>query len=254
LSTLLSHIWLDGPPDRFALDRKFLPKILHFGKWIFVSSAVSVFAMNGDRLLLGGWIDPTMLGYYSIALNLAMVVEGIAERLFGTVSLATLSEVARLQPERVSSLYFRMRWPADAVFVSMAGFLFAAGQWIIRLLYDERYAPAGPMLQILSFGLLFARYRLALKTYTSLGYPNYEAITNIVRVVSLFVLVPTLFYTFGIEGAIVGIALHAMPGVLCVFWFNRRFGLNNISLELTVLGMWPLGWLFGSILVIMFNV
>jgi O-antigen/teichoic acid export membrane protein len=244
-ATLLSHVWLDGPTDRLAWDRKSLHELLNFGKWIFLSSVVSVLAANGDRLLLGAWVDPTVLGYYSIAFSLATVVEGAADRLFGSVSLATLSEVARRQPERFATLYFRMRWPADAAFVGMAGFLFATGQWIIEVLYDPRYAPAGPMLQILSFGLLFARYRLAQKAYVSLGRPNYEAITNVVRVISLFLLVPGLFYAFGIFGAILGIAVHMMPAVLFVFWFNRPYGLNNIRLELTVLGMWPLGWLFG---------
>jgi O-antigen/teichoic acid export membrane protein len=249
LSTLLSYMWLDGPTDRFAWDRKSLRELLHFGKWIFVSSSISVLAANGDRLLLGGWVDPTILGYYSIAVNLATVIEGAADRLFGSVSLATLSEVARREPERVPTLYFRMRWPADAAFVGTAGFLFAAGEWIVGLLYDARYAPAGPMLQILSFGLLFARYRLAQKAYVSLGRPDYEAITNVVRVISLFVLVPGLFYTFGIHGAILGIALHMIPAVLLVFWFNRRYRLNNIRLELTILCVWPLGWLSGIALV-----
>jgi hypothetical protein len=102
---------------------------------------------------------------------------------------------------------------------------------------------------MLSFGLLFSRYRLAQKAYVALGHPNHEAITNVVKVVSLFVLVPTLFYAFGIYGAILGIAFHMMPVVPWVFWFNRRHRLNSIRLELTVLGVWPLGWLLGCALV-----
>jgi O-antigen/teichoic acid export membrane protein len=112
-------------------------------------------------------------------------------------------------------------------------------------LYDERYAPAGWMLQLLSFGLLFARYGLAQNAYLALGRPSYLTAINVAKVISLFVLVPGLFHAFGIQGAIAGIAFYLLPSVLWVFWFNQRHGLNNVRLELAVLCMWPLGWLGG---------
>jgi O-antigen/teichoic acid export membrane protein len=254
LSTLLSHLWLDGPADRFAWDRRALYELWHFGKWVFLSSAVGVLALSGDRLLLGAWVGPAVLGYYSIAFSLATMLDGAANRLFSTVSLAALSEVARRQPERFPALYFRARWPADATFVGTAGFLFAAGEWIIRLMYDERYAPAGPMLQLLSFGLLFGRYVLTQNAYLALGRPGYVTAINVVRTISLFILVPGLFYGFGIQGAIVGIAFHMTPAVACMFWFNRWHGLNNFRLELAVLGMWPIGWVAGVALLAILHV
>jgi hypothetical protein len=39
-----------------------------------------------------------------------------------------------------------------------------------------------------------------------------------------------------------------MPILVLIFWFNRRYHLNNLGLELVVLGMWPLGWLVGTVL------
>ena len=171
-TTLLSHVYLDGPMDRFEWNRRDLHEIVHFGKWIFLTSALAVLASNGDRLLLGVWFDPTQLGYYSIALTLATVIDGVANRLFSNVSLPAFSEVARKGLEHVASIYFRMRWPIDAVFLGIAGFVFATAQWIIGLLYDARYSPVGPMLQLLSFGLLFTRYNLAHVVYIAIGRPE----------------------------------------------------------------------------------
>jgi len=244
-ATLLSHFWLDGLPNRLQWDRNALSALAHFGKWVFASSALSAFAINGDRVLLGWWTDPTVLGYYSIAFTLATVLEAAAGRLFSSVSLPALSEAARSDPNRAAAIYFRMRWSSDAAYVGIAGFLFAAGQRIIDLMYDPRYAPAGAMLQWLSFSLLFSRYVLTQNAYMALGRPDYLSSLNIVRVVSLFVIVPGLYYAFGIQGAVVGIALQLAPTVPWVFWFNRRHGLNNFRLELAVLCLWPLGWLAG---------
>jgi O-antigen/teichoic acid export membrane protein len=248
-STLSSHLWLPGPADRFEWDRTAVSELVHFGKWIFLSSGAGVLAANGDRLLLGAWITPTVLGYYSIAFNVASAAEAAANRLFINVSLPALSEVARQRLDQFPAVYFRMRYVADPAFVGTAGFLFATGEWLIRLLYDSRYAPAGAMLQWLSFGLLFTRYNLAGAAYLALGQPNYVTAISITKVISLFVLVPLLFYLFGFTGAIFAIALHLIPTLPWVYWFNRKHGLNNLVLELAVLCTWPIGWLIGLVLV-----
>jgi O-antigen/teichoic acid export membrane protein len=245
--TLLSHVWLHGPSDRLEWNRKALNELVHFGKWVLASSVVAAIAINGDRLLLGGWADSTVIGFYSIAFTLATVFEAFAGRMFASVSLPALSEAARDDHRRCVAIYFRMRWASDAVFVMMAGFLLAAGQRIIDLMYDLRYAPAGAMLEWLSFGLLFSRYVLTQNAYLALGRPDYLTSINIVRVLSLFILVPGLYYAFGIPGAIAGIAFQQAPTLPWIFWFNRRHGLNNFRMELAVLGMWPLGWLVGAV-------
>jgi O-antigen/teichoic acid export membrane protein len=245
VTTLLSHVWLHGPRDHFEWDRTVLRELMRFGRWTLVSSGLVTLVTQSDRLLLGIWANPAALGNYSIASNLATMIEGITNRLCTGVLLPTFSEVARQQPDRLPALCFRMRWIVDGIFVGMAGFLFAAGGWITALLYDVRYAPAGLTLQLLSFGLLFSRYTLTHNVYVALGLPSYLPPINLTRLMSLFLLTTILFYAFGVEGAILGIAFHQLPTLPWVFWFNRRHGLNNFRLELLVLGLWPLGWLVG---------
>jgi O-antigen/teichoic acid export membrane protein len=245
LSTLLSHVWLRGPADRLAWDRDALHELLRFGRWVFVSSFFYVLAMNGDRVMLGAWATPALLGYYSIAFTLTNVIDSTATRLFTAVSMPALSEIARTAPHRVPNLFFRMRSLTDVVYVGLAGFFFATGAWIIGFLYDSRYAPAGPLLQFLSFSLLFSRYNLVTSVYLALGRPEYQSYVNVVRAVSLFVLVPISYHLFGFEGAIVGIACHTVPTLPLIFWLNSRHRLNNILFEFAVLLMWPVGWAVG---------
>ena len=245
LTTLLTHTWLHGPASRFQWDRKVLDELLHFGKWIWLSSTVGIIAGNGDRLLLGAWVNATVLGYYSIAVNLAGALDGLASRLFGSVSLPALSEVARSQPERLPGLYFRMRWVSDVAFIGLAGFLFASGQEIINLLYDVRYAPAGWMLQWLSFSLIFTRYGLVQNCYLALGRSHYLSAISATRLISVFILIPVSFYVFGLHAAIVAIAFIMAPSTLLIFWFNQKQGFNNFLLEIVTLGVWPIGWFVG---------
>jgi O-antigen/teichoic acid export membrane protein len=247
-STLLSRYWLPGRNDRLGWDREALAEILKFGRWIFLSSAVSVFATNGDRLLLAAWLSPTFLGYYSIAASLTALMESTANRIFSSVWLPALSEIGREQPHRLREVYFRIRGFSDSAFVLAAGFLFATGQGIVDLLYDDRYAPAGEMLRLLSFGLLFSRYGLFQSVYIAKGRPNLMAIMNVAKATSLFVIVPASYWIFGMYGAIVGIGTYVAATLPLIFAFNSKLGLNSLKFELAMLGLWPFGWLFGKAL------
>jgi O-antigen/teichoic acid export membrane protein len=252
--TVLSHTWLSGVRDHLRWESAALAELRRFGKWVFLSSAATAFGMNGDRVLLGLWVSPATLGTYSIAANLATLVEGIGNRFFTNLSFPALSETARRDPSRFASVYFRMRWFSDAGFVWMAGFLFSAGELIVSIMYDPRYAAAGEMLKWLSFSLLFNRYNLVGSAYLAMGKPNYTAALNYARLVSLFVMVPALFYAYGIYGAVIGIAFHKCPVQLLIFLFNRRYQLNNALLEVASLGFWSLGYGSGMLALYAANV
>lgn len=244
-TSVLTHLILPGPPSRFAWDRSVLHELLHFGKWIWLSSAIGIVAATGDRLLLGAWFAAATLGIYSIAANLAVVLEGLSHRLFSSVSLPALSEVVRTDPKRVRSVYLRMRWVSDPWFIGLAGFLFAAGESIIGVLYDSRYAAAGWMLQWLSFGLLFSRFSLTQNCYLALGRSSYLSLLSAMKLVSLFALLPAGYFAFGLEGAVLGIAFHMAVPTITIFVINHRHGLNSWLLEIGVLAIWPIGWLVG---------
>jgi O-antigen/teichoic acid export membrane protein len=254
VTVLLAHLWLPGNRDRFGWESDAYRELRRFGKWAFLSSAATALSMNGDRALLGIWVTPVVLGNYSIASNLATMVEGIGNRLFMNLSFPALSEVARNNPTRFPSVYFRMRWAADAGFVWMAGFLFCAGELIVRILYDTRYASAGEMLKWLSFGLLFNRYNIVGGAYLALGKPSYQTALNYIRLVSLITMVPVLFHFYGVLGAVIGIAFHKAPTLPLIFVLGQRHKLNNGVLELAALGFWAMGWLSGLALLGAVNV
>ena len=242
----LSHAWLPGHRNRFAFDATCVKEILNFGRWIFISSALGVLAANGDRLLLGLWLSAGMLGVYAIALNLTTVVEGLAYKLFGSVSFAVLSETARETPGRLRELYFRMRLPADITFLAAAGFLYAAGQWLVNFLYDDRYGQAGLILQILSFGLFFTRYSLSGSCYIAIGKPQYLPVLQMLNIVSLLVLIPLLYALHSVNGAIWAVALYRVPSSIAAMFFNARNRIHSTRFEFAVLPAWGVGWLLGS--------
>lgn len=241
----LSHACLPGSPDKFRWNSAALHELLRFGRWTFASSALSAFTINGDRLLLGAWVSAPVMGFYSVASNLSSIAEGASNQLFSNVAFPAFSEAARDDSKRLRRAYVRMRWLTDAGLLFMAGFLFSAGQTLVNVLYDERYSGAGWILQYLSFGLVFARYGISQSAFLALGRPDRVMAISLVKLVSLFSLMPALYFSFGVSGAVVGYAVHMLPPTLLIFYFNHKHRLTSIKLEVGVIAAWIIGWLIG---------
>ncbi|QAU38489.1 hypothetical protein XH86_13010 [Bradyrhizobium guangdongense] len=241
----LTHAYLPGSRDRFGWNRSALRELLRFGRWTFASSALSAFTINGDRLLLGAWVAAPIMGYYSIAANLCSIAEGASNQLFGNVAFPALSEAARDSSARLRHVYIRMRWLTDPGLLFMAGFLFATGELLVSILYDPRYASAGWMLRYLSFGLVFCRYGISQSAFLALGRPDRVLAISCAKLISLFCFVPVMFFSFGLDGAVIGFAIHMLPVSMLILYFNWEHHLHSLRLEVTVLVAWSAGWLVG---------
>jgi O-antigen/teichoic acid export membrane protein len=242
---LLSHYWLGGHRSRLQWDRAALRELIGFGKWTFVSSLFTVLAANGDRLLLGGYLDSDGLGLYSIAALLLIAIQTALARVFTAVSLPALSEIARTDAPRLREIYYRLRIPGDLVLLFSGGVLFAAGQLVVDALYDPRYAAAGAMLQVLALSMVAARYDVSYHIYLAVGKPRYLAIINVVRCIALFAIVPPVYIAWGTDAAIWGIALNGLAQIPFIVAFNSRLGLHDTRRELLVLVALPLGMACG---------
>ncbi|KQS61265.1 teichoic acid transporter [Rhizobium sp. Leaf371] len=243
--TVLSHTSLPGTNNRVHIDRKALGEMMSFGRWIMLASTFSVLAANGDRLLLAGWVTPTVLGFYVLAFNLVAMIEGAGGRLFSAVATPALSRVARETPEQIRKVYYNFRLPFDLFFVGSAGALYGGGRAIIDLLYDHRYAEAGLIIEILSFSLLVTRFGVASSVYLAAGRPQNLTILSFVKTAALFTLVPLANWLFGFEGALWAIALHGVLTLPILLYFNIRYRLNSVKFECVILLAWPVGYLVG---------
>jgi O-antigen/teichoic acid export membrane protein len=245
LQAVASHLVLRIHRNRFSLDRPSLRELFSFGKWLALSSSVSVFVSNGDRLILGALVSAQKLGLFSIAIALASALDQVLQSVISRVALPALSEMARNNPAGFARAFVRLRWRIDPAMLFAAGLLFALGPSVVGLLYDARYQEAGTMLQILSLGMVASRYSVAQQAYLALDEPRYQVVLNIARAVALYLLVPLAFHQFGMVGALYAIALREVAVLPLIFWFNSRHGLNSFRLEILWLAFWPMGWGLG---------
>jgi O-antigen/teichoic acid export membrane protein len=86
---------LPGVRNRWHLERNAAGELMHFGKWIVVASVLGFFVNSGERLLLNGMVDVTVLGYYIIATRFVGAVEGVLLEIMTNVFVSCLERNGR---------------------------------------------------------------------------------------------------------------------------------------------------------------
>jgi O-antigen/teichoic acid export membrane protein len=237
IKVVLSHHRAFGDKAKFMWDATAAREIFHFGKWIFGSSIFTFFAGRGDRILLGGLISPAELGVYSIAFFLATAFKEIVRKVMSSVFYPALSEVARTRPNDLQEVYYRIRKKLDTAVMVVVGLMASCGNLVITFLYDERYVQAGWMLEILSLSTLFLGTTMAGVCLMALGNTKSIMFITATSTVFLFISVPTAFYFWSLDGAVIVIALNALVEIPIIFYMMRRYQLLNWFYEFR---MWPL--------------
>lgn len=242
---MLTHMRLSGVQNRFQWDSTAFREIFHFGKWIFISSILAYFGSASDMMILGGLISAPMLGVYSIAILLLNAIEQIVMKLTGDVAFPALSEVGRERRASLGATLYKFHLPMAAFSYGFAGLLASAAPAIVRLLYDDRYADAGWMLQILALALVAVPCRLHAMSLLSLGQSRRHAYLMAIRLAAILVAVPAGFQLGGMYGVVWGIVVSYYTSIPASLFFSSRNGLVDPRKELLPLPVLAVGWLAG---------
>jgi O-antigen/teichoic acid export membrane protein len=249
-----SYLLLPGIRHRFFISKQFAWQILHFGKWIFLSSIVYFLSTNFDRLYLPRHIPLELVGVYGIARSLSELVVTTVLQLGSIVLFPFIASHSQIPRAELRGRLISIR----ASFFLLAAFglsLFAATADIaIKIVYDQRYQAAGWILPILIIGSWFSIIaNVNESTLLGLGKPSYGAISNSLKFAFLLIGVPLGVKLYGLIGVIVIVASSDLCRYIPIFIGQRRgelsFGRQDIFTTLgmfLLLGFWEwIRWLAG---------
>ena len=241
LRAVLSHTHLEGISNRLQWDQDAFKEIVSYGKWIFASSILGFLVKSGDRILLGALVSTGTLGVYEIAYSIFEAIEQLFSKIMVNVSFPALSQIARERRSDLRKTYYKFHLPIASLAYFISGALFVAGPSLIAVLYDERYREAGWMLSILAIPIANIPARLSEQSFLAMGIPRLLSNITTVRLVSIYSLVPLGFYSWGLEGAIWGIALSHFSRWPLIIYYGNKMNLLDLRKELMVLPLIPAG-------------
>jgi O-antigen/teichoic acid export membrane protein len=203
---LLSHWLLPGIKNRFRWRREYVNSLMHFGRWIFMSTLLTFMVMQSDRLIFGKLVSMSMLGVYSIATIWATFPTQIMGHVFQSVMFPMLSRLHN-EGSDVPAAYRRTRslWLIAAGWLSAC--LISGGPSLVRFLYDQRALEAGWIVQVLSAGTWFLALEMSNgSALLAQGKPKWVAAGSAAKLAGMVVLIPLGMHFYGFAGAVFGFA------------------------------------------------
>ena len=224
-----SHRLVREVRNQFKWEREAAKEIFSFGKWIFVSTAMTFLASQADRMILGKLFTFEMLGIYTVALTFAEIPKQIAMRVNSQVLYPVISHYVNLERPLMRAKILQKRkllLMGLAVFVT---FFTCFGDLMIKFLYDSRYNQAQWMMSVLALGIwpliLEATHG---KSIFAIGKPLYYAFGSFLKFIYMVILIPLAYQKMGVLGAIVVVAFNDIPLYLGVNYGLIREGLSAI--------------------------
>ncbi len=220
---ILYTIFLPGALNKPRWDRVSARELIHFGKWIFLSTAAGFLLSQGDKIVLGKHLSLGALGVYNIGYFLA----SFPLLLGGMLVRRLLIPIYREKPPSAGAQnragLHRMRMLlSGGLFALLAGFALC-GVWLVGALYDPRYTLAGGVVVLLALmqipQIIALTYdNAALAAGDSRGFFVLAAIRATLMMTGLMVGASH----YGLIGALVGQGLAMVAAYPAVVWLARR--------------------------------
>lgn len=225
VGVILKWSRLPGHRERFRIERSAAGELIHFGKWIFLSTICGFLVNHADRAILGKFISIEMLGIYSIGFMFASLPMMLAGPLVSKIVFPLYKQRPPSESAENRAKIFRMRWMLTAGLLSLSAVLALSGDWLVRILYDDRYTLAGPILVLIALAqmpvIILSSYdQLLLAAGDSRRFLTRVAASAVVQVTLLIVGV----MSFGILGAAVARGATALIVYPVLVTAIRRYG------------------------------
>jgi O-antigen/teichoic acid export membrane protein len=203
---------IPGIRNRFCWDRESLRGLVHFGKWILLSTAFYFFASQADRLILGRLISFSLLGVYGIAYSVSDIPRAVISAFAQKVGYPFIARLVHLPIAEFRTVFLQYRLRALLAGAALLCLMVHLGGFLVTKMYDRRYHAASWMVPVLALGLWHTlMYATTMPALFSLGKSQYSAIGNALYCVAVVTAIPLAFHFFGMFGAVIAVAAGDLP-------------------------------------------
>lgn len=248
---VLTWLYLPGPANRFHWDKSAGHELIHFGKWIFMSTACGFALAQGDKAIFGHYLSLEQLGVYNIAYFLASFPLLLARAVNSRVMIPLYRDHHPAESAANYAKMRKLRWAISGGTLFLLGVVAIIGVPLIGFMYDERYAAAGLILVAVAWcqmpeALGITYDQSALAAGDSRNYFWLQALKAAVQTVAFLVGIKVA----GLHGALFAqlIALVAVhPAVVLLAHKHRAWDWKNdvlmfaIAAVMIALGLWVNG-------------
>ena len=139
---------------KFRWDWLVAKNLLNFGKHIFWISLMTFIVTSGDDALVGKLLGLTMLGFYTMAYNIANVPVSSLTGMIGRISFPAYS-LLKKEPERLKEAFKKIFESVLIVLLPSTASIILLARDFTTIFLGEKWLPMIPVLQVLCLLGLF---------------------------------------------------------------------------------------------------
>lgn len=229
---------LPGISMQFSWDASTWKEVMTFGGWIFLSSILTFFKSNIDKMFIGLYLSIEELGCYGIAVTIAMFSLQLVERLSGSVLLPLYSQLIREKDPSFHQKMTRARLGLLALTLPLLLGLSVGGKWLALSIYPERYGDVGWMIEILASGFCLSLLPITVgPVFLAAGDSFRQVLLVALRVVIQLILMWVGGVWYGAKGIVAGVAFAQFLVYPFTLYWGRLYGVRWSKVDFFVLAV-----------------
>lgn len=166
--------WASDWRPRARFSMRHYRDLFAFGANVIGINLMSFFNRRSADVLIGYFLGPVALGYYTVAFKLLRILTNLVTRTVAQVALPAFSRLQR-QPERLTRAFYLATQYTGLVALPILLGMAALAPMLIPLLFGTGWAPSIPVMQILAFvGILQSVYFFNNTVIMAMGKPSWR--------------------------------------------------------------------------------
>ena len=195
----------------FNLSKKHYRDLFAFGAPVVGNNILKASFRRSDVFLIGYFLGPTLLGYYTIGYRLVLVMMRLVAGIINSVAFPTFSRLQR-KPERMRRAFYNVTQYASLLAFPIFIGLAALAPELVPALFGEKWAPSIPVMQILALiGILQSAFVFNGSVMRACGKPSWQfgitLLTSICSVIGFLLVVRLGIVAIAASFVIVGYLL-----------------------------------------------
>ena len=235
-STVMTYAFAPFRIPRLTWHKEYSAEIFHFGKWVFLSTAIYFAAISTDKFYFSAALPLAMVGIYGVGRTFSEMVNALAQRLGAFLVFPKVAEL-RLKRTEIPEHFLRKRRLALGAIAAGLAVALAVSDQLILLLYDQRYHAAAFMLPVMLAGGWFAVLAaFGESTLFGLDRPRSTAYGNFAKFAILIVGLPLVVPHYGIFAGLIILLLGEFGRwvALCIMLRHERLASVRDDVLMTI--------------------
>lgn len=224
IEVVLSYIMVK-PTPHLKINKEYIFKIIHRGKWVTGSGIFNYFFHNADNIIVGKILGTTSLGSYQMAYSFSILPITEISDVFSRVTFPVYTKIAG-DKDRLRNAFIKTTLVIAALSLPFGVMLYFFSHEIVFLILGDKWIAAASILPVLGiFAVIRAISGSSSALFLAVGKQEYVTIATLASILGLIIPIIPLVTRFGLLGA----AISALVGSIVALPFFIYYTLKIIN-------------------------